>query len=119
MTTIGGTPAQPVPPSVPTRSEQDDVAVDIARYRRRKDEKTLSLVESEFSKQWNEGKAAEKEEEERLEKSEFGKRPVVVRDYYFDEAMNVVIDYLRALAAAGGITEAAQASPQAKPPVLP
>lgn len=34
MTTIGGTPAQPVPPSVPTRSEQDDVAVDIARYRR-------------------------------------------------------------------------------------
>jgi hypothetical protein len=37
---------------------------------------------------------------------------VVKRDYYFDEAMNVTIDYLRALAGAGGIAEAAQAAPQ-------
>jgi carboxyl-terminal processing protease len=94
-----------------------ELADDIARYQKRKDEKTISLVESEFERQWNEGKAAEKEEEERLEKSEFSKRPVVERNYYFDEAMNVVVDYLQALAGAGGIAEAAQATPQPKPAV--
>jgi hypothetical protein len=94
-----------------------DLAGDIARYQKRKDEKTISLVESEFERQWNEGKAAEKEEEERLEKSEFSKRPVVERNYYFDEAMNVVVDYLQALSGAGGIAEAAQATPQPKPSV--
>ncbi len=94
-----------------------DLAEDIARYQKRKDAKTISLVESEFERQWNEGKAAEKEEEERLEKSEFSKRPVVERNYYFDEAMNVVVDYLQALAGAGGIAEAAQAAPNKKPAV--
>jgi len=94
-----------------------DLAGDIARYQKRKDEKSISLVESEFERQWNEGKAAEKEEEERLEKTEFSKRPVVERDYYFDEAMNVVVDYLQALAGAGRIAEAAQATPAAKPAV--
>jgi carboxyl-terminal processing protease len=89
-----------------------DLAGDISRYQKRKDEKTISLVETEFEKQWNEGKAAEKEEEERLEKSEFSKRPVVDRDYYFDEAMNVVVDYLQSLAGAAGIAEAAQVTPQ-------
>ena len=86
-------------------------AEDIARYNKRKDEKTISLVETEFARQWNEGKAAEEEEEKRLEESEFSKRPVVKRDYYFDEAMNVTIDYLRALSGAGGLAEAAQATP--------
>jgi carboxyl-terminal processing protease len=89
----------------------------IARYERRKEEKTISLLETEFARQWNEGKAAEKEEEKRFEESEFSKRPVVKRDYYFDEAMNVTIDYLRALAEAGGLTEAAQAAPLRKEPV--
>ena len=96
-----------------------DLSVDIDRYNKRKDEKTISLAESEFTKQWNEGKKAEKEEEERLEQAEFSKRPVVKRDYYFDEAMNVTIDYLRSLAEAGGIAEAAQAAPKKNPvPVL-
>jgi carboxyl-terminal processing protease len=97
---------------VATAEKFQNLAGDIARYQKRKDEKMISLVESEFERQWNEGKAAEKEEEERLEKSEFSKRPVVDRDYYFDEAMNVVADYLEALAGAGGIAEAAQARPQ-------
>jgi len=92
-----------------------DLSVDIDRYNKRKDEKTISLAESEFTKQWNEGKKAEKEEEERLEQSEFSKRPVVKRDYYFDEAMNVTVDYLRSLAEAGGIAEAAQAAPKKVP----
>ncbi len=81
---------------------------DIARYEKRKDEKTISLVESEFEKQWNEGKAAEDEEEKKLEEMEMQKRPVVRRDFYFDEAMNVTIDYLRALAAAGGLADTAK-----------
>ena len=95
-----------------TKNEKfGELAEDIARYKKRKDEKTISLVESEFSKQWNEGKAAEEEEEKRLEESEFSKRPVVKRDYYFDEAMNVTVDYLRALSGAGGLAEAAQTTP--------
>jgi carboxyl-terminal processing protease len=89
----------------------------IARYKRRKDEKSISLLEEEFARQWNEGKAAEDEEEKRLEESEFSKRPVVKRDYYFDEAMNVTIDYLRSLAEAGGLAEAAQVTPPRKEPV--
>lgn len=91
------------------------LAGDIDRYNKRKEEKTISLAEAEFTRQWNEGKKAEKEEEERLEQSEFSKRPVVKRDYYFDEAMNVTVDYLRSLSGAAGITEAARAVPQKAP----
>jgi len=94
-----------------------ELADQIARYNRRKEDKTISLVEAEFARQWNEGKAAEKEEEKRLEESEFSKRPVVKQDYYFDEAMNVTIDYLRALAGVGDLAEAAQAAPPRKEPV--
>ncbi len=78
--------------------EFQELAEDIARYEKRKDEKTLSLVESEFTKQWNEGKAAEKEEQEKQEENAGPRRPVVTRDFYFDEAMRVTTDYLSALA---------------------
>jgi hypothetical protein len=84
------------------------VAEDIARYERRKDEKTISLVESEFATQWNEGKAAEDEEEKRLEEMDGQKKAVVRRDFYFDEAMNVTIDYLRALSGATGLADTAK-----------
>ena len=89
-----------------------ELCVDIERYEKRKDEKTISLAESDFTRQWNEGKKAEKEEEEKLEQMESSKRPVVKRDYYFDEAMNVTVDYLQALSGAGDIAEAAQAAPR-------
>jgi hypothetical protein len=82
------------------------LAASIGRYERRKKEKTLSLVEAEFERQWNEGKAAE-DEEKKLEEMESHKRPVVKRDFYFDEAMNVAIDYLQALAG-GGVAGAPQ-----------
>jgi len=96
-----------------------EVDGDIARYKRRKEEKSISLNEAEFARQWNEGKAAEEEEEKRLEESEFAKRPVVKRDYYFDEAMNVAVDYLQALAGGGDPAAAsAQATPQ-RIPVAP
>jgi carboxyl-terminal processing protease len=77
--------------------EFQKLAKDIARYERRKQEKTISLAESEFERQWNEGKAAE-DEEKKLEELEGHKRPVVRRDFYFNEAMNVAVDYLQALA---------------------
>ena len=92
---------------------------DIDRYNKRKDEKTISLAEAAFTRQWNEGKKAAQEEEEKLEQSEFSKRPIVKRDYYFDEAMNVTTDYLQALSGAEGIAAAAQAAPKKNPvPVL-
>lgn len=74
------------------------VARDIAQYKKRKEEKTISLVESEFAKQWNEGKAAEDEEKKLEEEMESRRRPVVKQDFYFNEAMNVTVDYLKALA---------------------
>jgi len=75
----------------------EKVSKDIAQYKKRKEEKTISLVETEFTRQWNEGKAAD-DEEKKLEEMESQRRPVVKRDFYFDEAMNVTIDYLQALA---------------------
>ena len=93
---------------VATVKEFEKLSTDIARYERRKDEKTISLAESEFEKQWNEGKAAEDEEEKKLEEMEMQKKPVVRRDFYFDEAMNVTVDYLRALAGPTGLAETAR-----------
>ena len=73
------------------------VARDVAQYQKRKSEKTISLREEDFARQWNEGKAAE-DEEKKLEEQQDPQRPVVKRDFYFQEAMNVTVDYLAALA---------------------
>ena len=81
---------------------------DIAQYEKRKNEKTISLVESEFEKQWNAGKAADEEEKKLEQEMDAQRRPVVKRDYYFDEAMNVTTDYLNSLA--GGAAGLARTS---------
>jgi carboxyl-terminal processing protease len=73
-----------------------EVLDDIERYQRRKEEKEISLVESEFAKHWNDSKAAD-DEEKKLEEGESLSRPVVKRDFYFDEVMQVTADYLQAL----------------------
>jgi len=99
---------------VAAHDEFKKLAGDIERYERRKKEKTLSLVESVFAQQWNEGKAAEAEEK-KLEEMESHKRPVVKRDFYFDEAMNVTVDYLRALAGAAGLAGAPQQAEVVRP----
>jgi len=97
------------------RVQQNDefgkVVKDIAQYEKRKQEKTISLVESEFAKQWNEGKAAE-DEEKKLAEVEDPKRPIVKRDFYFNEAMNVAVDYLNMLA--GGAAGLARTTPAAE-----
>jgi carboxyl-terminal processing protease len=87
------------------------VEKDIAQYQKRKSEKTISLVETEFSRQWNEGKAAE-DEEKKIEESADPKRPVVKRDFYFNEAMSVTVDYLNMLA--GGAAALARTTPPAE-----
>ena len=101
---------------VQVNKDFEKLAGDIARYQKRKDEKTISLVESEFERQWNEGRAAEDEEEKKLEEMESQKKPVVRRDYYFDETLNVTIDYLKALAGATGLTETAKVLEQTPAP---
>ncbi|MFM7109433.1 MAG: carboxy terminal-processing peptidase, partial [Planctomycetaceae bacterium] len=102
---------------------------DIARYERHKNDKTVSLNEKEFERRWNEGKAAEDEEEKRLEEMESQKRPVVRRDYYVDEVLDVAVDYMELLSgqpldpavarrdATARAAAAADARP--KPPALP
>ena len=80
--------------------EFQELATDIARYEERKNEKTISLLESDFVKEWNEGKAADKEEEKKQEENAGPRRPVVTRDFYFDEAMRVTTDYLAVLSGA-------------------
>ena len=84
------------------------VVKDIAQYQKRKNEKTVSLIETEFSRQWNEGKSAD-DEEKKLEESIDPKRPVVKRDFYFKEVMNVTVDYLSSLA--GGVAGLARTTP--------
>ena len=101
---------------VQANKDFEKLASDIARYEKRKDEKTISLMESEFERQWNEGKAAEDEEEKKLEEMESQKKPVVRRDYYFDEALNVTIDYLKALAGATGLADTAKVLEQTPAP---
>jgi len=97
------------------RVQQNDefskVTKDIAQYEKRKQEKTISLVEAEFARQWNEGKAAE-DEEKKLAEVEDPKRPIVKRDFYFNEAMNVAVDYLNMLA--GGAAGLARTTPAAE-----
>jgi carboxyl-terminal processing protease len=93
------------------------VQKDIAQYEKRKQEKTISLVESEFERQWNEGKAADDEEKKLEEEMDAQRRPIVKRDFYFNEAMNVTADYLNSLA--GGAAGLARSTIRAVEPPRP
>ena len=90
---------------VGANAEFQKVQDDITRYKKRKSEKTISLVEEEFVRQWNEGKAAEADEQAEEEGGD-ARRPIVKKDFYFSEAMNVTVDYLQALA--GGVASLAR-----------
>jgi len=94
--------------------EFSKVQKDIAQYEKRKSEKTISLVEADFERQWNEGKAAEDEEKKLEEEMDAQRRPIVKRDFYFNEAMNVTADYLNSLA--GGAAGLARTSRPAEAP---
>ena len=74
-----------------------ELATDIARYEERKNEKTISLLESDFVREWNEGKAVKKKKRKGRRKMRAHGVQVVTRDFYFDEAMRVTTDYLAIL----------------------
>jgi carboxyl-terminal processing protease len=84
------------------------VVRDIEKYKLRKQEKEISLVESEFVKHWNDFKAAD-DEEKKLEEGDSLRRPIVKQDFYFEEAMRVTTDYLQALQ--GGLASLVQLTP--------
>jgi carboxyl-terminal processing protease len=68
----------------------------IERYKKQKEQKKVSLVESEFLADRAEFNA-DKEEEREAEELNNPHRPVVKNDYYFKEALAVTLDYLRLL----------------------
>lgn len=79
------------------RTEQSDdfkkVMDNIAKYETQKKRKTVELNEEKFLAERKELNA-EKEEEKQFEEMQKD-RPVVERDYYFNEALNITADYLR------------------------
>jgi carboxyl-terminal processing protease len=71
---------------------------DIAKFNEQKEKKRISLNKEKF----NADKAeltAEKIEEKELEDLNEADKPVVKRDYYFEEVLNVTTDYVSALGA--------------------
>jgi carboxyl-terminal processing protease len=65
----------------------------IERYKQQKERKRVSLNESKFLAERAELNA-EKEEENQFDQLDDPNRPVVKRDYYFNEALAVTLDYL-------------------------
>ena len=69
------------------------VAKRIDRYRQQKERKAVDLDEKKFLAD-RADLNAEEEEEKRLEEQETKDRPVVERNYYFNEALAITVDYL-------------------------
>ncbi len=69
---------------------------DIAHFNRQKERKRISLNKEKFLAEKNE-LTPEKQEEKELEDLNDPDRPVVKRDYYFDEVLDVTTDYLKLL----------------------
>jgi len=72
------------------------VLKNIERYNQQKQLKRVSLNEEKFMAD-RADLNAEKEEEKELEELNDPNRPVVKRDYYFDESISITLDYLRLL----------------------
>ena len=79
------------------RTEQSDdfkkVTDNIEKYEKQKKRKTVDLNEEKFLAERKELNA-DKEEEKQFEEMQKD-RPVVTRDYYFNEALAITADYLR------------------------
>ena len=80
------------------RSKSEDFAKlrrNIERYRKQKTKKTITLNEKEYLKQRKQ-LDADREEEKEIEKTLNNKeRPVVVRNYYFNEILAITLDYTK------------------------
>jgi len=75
-------------------SDFDKVRSKIQRYLSQKEKKSVTLNEKKFLDERAELNA-DKEEEKELKELDDPNRPVVKRDYYFNEVMNVTLDFLR------------------------
>ncbi len=78
----------------------DKVRKKIERYKQVKEKKTVTLNEQKFMAERNELNS-DKEDEKEFEEQTDPKRPVVKKDYYFNESMNITLDYLRLLKKGG------------------
>ncbi|MCA9184733.1 MAG: carboxy terminal-processing peptidase [Pirellulaceae bacterium] len=76
-----------------TSEDFDSLETRIRRYREQKDRKTVTLVRDAFLAERKE-MDAEKAEKEEFEQQMNNDRPVVDRDYYFNEVINIAVDYL-------------------------
>ena len=65
----------------------------IRRYRDQKDRKTVTLNEQSFLAQRRELDAEKEEEKEIMDRNDFQERPVVRRDFYFNEVLDITVDY--------------------------
>ena len=68
----------------------------IERYKLQKERKTVTLNEKKFMAERAELNS-DKEEEKEIEELNDPKRPIVKKDFYFNEAVAVALDYLRLL----------------------
>jgi carboxyl-terminal processing protease len=66
----------------------------ISRYKEQKERKSVSLIEQKFMADRAELNA-EKEEEDEFDKLEESKGAAIKRDFYFNEAIAIAIDYLQ------------------------
>jgi carboxyl-terminal processing protease len=73
----------------------------VARFRAQKDRKTISLNEEKFMAEVNAEKESGDLEQEIEEEMNEQDKPVVKKDYYFKEAMNVTLDYINLAKLAG------------------
>ena len=85
--------------SITRRESSDDfkkVHEKIARYIEQKEKKSVSLVEEKFFARLSEFDA-EKEEEKQLEDETDPDQPIVERDFYFEEVLDITVDYIKLL----------------------
>lgn len=73
------------------------LARNIRRYKEQKDRKFVTLNEAQFKKEREELDADEEEEKQFEEQMDYTVRPVVDRNYYFNEILNIAVDYVRLL----------------------
>jgi len=79
-----------------TSDDFKKVAKRVARYQDQKQRKTITLNEQKYLAERSEFKSDDEEEKE-LEEMEGKDRPVIDRNYYFNEALAVTLDYLNLL----------------------
>jgi carboxyl-terminal processing protease len=72
------------------------VVRDIEKFNAQKDRKSISLNKEKFVADKGE-MTAEKQEEKEFEELNDPNRPVVKRDYYFNEVLDITTDYAKML----------------------